>query len=139
MLAIEAPFGGGIGYVVPAGAPEMTGVLLLELGESLLLQEANATKQQRRILTQRRKGAKIFLWFSFAPLRLCARTVLYLFVILDCGSFILFLRQRFTGDTILTFYPLAQIDKLAPLRTEGTKRIIFPLYWLTAGWTFHES
>jgi hypothetical protein len=51
----------------------------------------------------------------------------------------LFLRQRFTGDAILTFYPLAQIDKLAPLRTEGTKRIIFPLDWLTAGWTFHES
>ena len=54
-------------------------------------------------------------------------------------TFILFLGQRFTGDAILTFNPLAQVDKLAPLRTEGTKRIIFPLDWLTAGWTFHES
>jgi hypothetical protein len=124
---------------VPGGAPEMTGVLLLELGGSLLLQPVIKISPQRKMLAQRRKGAKIFLWFSFALLRHCARAVLYLVVILNCGSFILFLRQRFTGDAILTFYPLAQIDKLAPLRTEGTKRIIFPLDWLTAGWTFHES
>ena len=50
-----------------------------------------------------------------------------------------FLGERFTGDAILTLNPLAEIDKLTPLSTEGTKRIIFPLDWLTAGWAFHES
>jgi hypothetical protein len=50
-----------------------------------------------------------------------------------------FLGQPFTGYAVLTLNPLAQIDKLAPLRTEGTKGIIFPLDLLTAGWTFHES
>jgi hypothetical protein len=49
-----------------------------------------------------------------------------------------FLGQRFTGYAVLTLNPLAQVDKLAPLRTEGTKKIIFPLDLLTAGWTFHE-
>jgi hypothetical protein len=86
---------------------------------------------------QRRKGAK--LWFSFAPWRLCGSTALDFFLILDRGSFILFLGQRFTRDAILTLDPLAEIDKLAPFRTEGTKGIIFPLDWLTAGWAFHES
>jgi hypothetical protein len=38
-----------------------------------------------------------------------------------------FLGERFTGHTIFTFNPLAEIDKLASLSTEGTKRIIFPL------------
>jgi len=33
-------------------------------------------------LAQRRKGAKVFLWFCFAPLRLCARTVLSVMVLL---------------------------------------------------------
>jgi hypothetical protein len=135
MLAIEAPFAGGIGYVVPAGAPEMTGVLLLELCGSLLLHADNRISPQRKMLMQRRRGAKIFLWFSFAPLRLCVRTNSDFFVLV----ILLLLRERFTGDAILTFYPLAEIDKLAPLRTEGTKRIIFPVDWLTAGWTFHES
>src|SRR6185295_6619291 len=101
----------------------MTGVLRLELDGSWLLHPASI-RLQRRILTQRRKGAKIFLCSSFAPLRLCAKTALYLSFILDCGSFILFLGQPFTGYAILTLNPLAQVDKLAPLRTEGTKRII---------------
>ena len=135
MLAIEAPFAGGIGKVVPGGAPEMTGVL--ELVVSVALQPVIKITPQRRMLPQRRKGAKIFL--SLAPLRLCGRTALDFFVILDRGSFILFLGERFTGNTILPFNPLAEIDKLAPFRTEGTKGIIFPLDWLTAGWAFHES
>lgn len=115
----------------------MTGVL--ELAVSLLLQAVIKIAPQRKKLAQRRKGAKIFLWSSFAPLRLCAKTALYLSIILDCGSFILFLGDLFTGDAVLTLNPLAQIDKLAPLRTEGTKGIIFPRDLLTAGWTFHES
>jgi len=49
----------------------------------------------------------------------------------------LFLGKRLTGDSIFTFNPPAKINKLTPLRTEGTKRIVFPLYRLTAGWTFH--
>src|SRR5215218_5691908 len=32
-----------------------------------------AMDSQEEFLPQRRKGAKVFLWFSFAPLRLCAR------------------------------------------------------------------
>jgi hypothetical protein len=59
-------------------------------------------------------------------------------IILDWVSFILFVGERFTRDAILTFNPPAKIDKLAPLRTEGTKRIVFPLGRLTAGWAFHE-
>jgi hypothetical protein len=84
---------------------------------------------------QGRKGAKEDQREFFAPLRLCVSTASGFSLLL----IFLFLRERFAGDTILTFNPLAQIDKLAPLRTEGTKRIIFPLDLLTAGWTFHES
>ena len=57
---------------------------------------------------------------------------------LYCGGLILFLGEWFTGDSIFTFNPPAEINKLAPLRTEGTKRIVFPLGRLTAGWAFHE-
>jgi len=87
------------------------------------------------MLPQKRKGAKENQIKIFASLRLCGNTVsaLSVFVIL------LFLRELFTGDAIFTLNPLAEIDKLAPLRTEGTKRIIFPIDWLTAGWAFHES
>src|ERR1051325_4450271 len=49
-----------------------------------------------------------------------------------------FLGERLAGDAGPTFNPLAEIDKLTPLRTEGTKRIIFPLDWFTAGWAIHE-
>src|SRR5215813_6684772 len=106
----------------------MTGVLVLDTGASLLLQPVSNRRLQRRSFTQSRKDAKIRLWFSFASLRLCVKTALTLvMVIVDCGAFVWFLRQRFTGHTILALYPLAQVDKLAPLRTEGTKRIIFPL------------
>ena len=114
------------------GGLEITGV---GLESSVLLQPANNSKLQRKVLPQRRKGAKVLLCFSFSPLRLCARTVLV--VILDRGSLILFLGERFAGDAILTLNPPAEIDELAPLRTEGTKRIIFPLGRLTAGWAFH--
>jgi hypothetical protein len=52
MFASEAVLPvGGIGYVVPAGGPEITGVLVLATGGSLLLQEASDTKQHRRITT----------------------------------------------------------------------------------------
>jgi len=51
----------------------------------------------------------------------------------------MFVGERFTGDSIFTFNPPAEIDELAPLRTEWTKRIVFPLDRLTAGWAIHES
>lgn len=57
---------------------------------------------------------------------------------LGCGWFILFLGKRLTGDAIFALDPAAQIDKLAPFGTEGTKGVVFPLDWLTAGWAFHE-
>ena len=40
---------------------------------------------------------------------------LFVEVILYCGRFGLFLGERFTGDSILTFNPPAEIDQLAPL------------------------
>jgi hypothetical protein len=48
-------------------------------------------------------------------------------VIMDCGTFVWILWERFARHTIFTFDPLAEVDELAPLRTEGTKGIIFPL------------
>ena len=51
----------------------------------------------------------------------------------------LFLRHPLTGHTVFTLNPTAEVDKLAAFRTEGAGRIVFPLDWLTAGWTLHES
>jgi hypothetical protein len=101
---------------------------VLDTGASLLLQPVNSNRLQRRSFTPRRKegrkGAK-----RIVSLRLCVKTAsdFLVMVILDCGAFVWFLGQRLTGDAILAFNPLAQVDKLAPFRTEGTKRIIFPL------------
>ena len=98
---------------MPAGAPEMTGVLLLVV--SLLLHPVRI-RPQRRMLPQRSTVSAFLVLVMF-----------------------LFLREPFTGNAILSLNPLAEIDKLAPFSTEGTKRIIFPLGWLTTGWAFHES
>jgi len=110
MLAIEAPFAGGIGKVVPAGGPEITGVfeLVVSVGLQPIRKQQNAKGSNR-----------------------------HLFVIVIMLHF--FLGERFAGHTILTFNPLAEIDKLTPLGTEGTKGIIFPFDWFTAGWAIHES
>jgi len=64
---------------------------------------------------------------------------MFLTLIVDRSSFSLFLRQWLTGHTILTLNPTAKVNKLTAFRTEGTERIVFPLDWLTAGWTLHES
>ena len=99
------------------GGADTTGVFVLV--ESLLWQELNKNKPQsaRKMIT-----------------------VLDVFVavILDWISLILFVGERFTGHSILTFNPPAEIDKLAAFRTEGTKRIVFPLGRLRAGWAFHD-
>src|SRR5690349_21561136 len=97
---------GGIGYVVPVGGLEMTGVRL-EFG-SLLLQALNNIRPQtntykKRFLTQRRNGAaeneELVLCVSVAPLRRCVKK-LFLALILTF-SFSLTLRHGLTGHTIL--------------------------------------
>ncbi len=128
----------------------MTGVLVLGVGGSLLLQAANATKQQRRITTllcdlcgpPRPLRKKNFFTQRPPELRRDRRgniSELFVSIVLDRGTFIWFLWKRLTGDAILAFDPLAEVDELAPLRTEGTKRIVFPLDLFTAGWALHES
>jgi hypothetical protein len=47
--------------------------------------------------------------------------------------------QRFARHSIFTLDPTAQVNELAPLRTEWTKGVVFPLGRFTAGWTLHES
>ena len=101
-----------MGNAVPGGE-EITGVLALLM--SLALQD---TRKTSVAAAQKNKNSDLFV---------------------DFGVFTLFLGERFTGDSILTFNPPAEINKLTPLRTEGTKRIVFPLDQLTAGWAFHES
>ena len=119
----------------------MTGVLVLETGKSWLLQPVKNSRLPSSNFPQSRKDAKEGKRENFASLRLFGKfaSALFVMVPLRCGAFVWLLRQRFTGHTILALNPLAQVDKLAPLRTEGTKRIVFPLDLLTAGWTFHES
>ena len=96
------------------GGAEITGVFVFG---SLLLQATEAIKVAA---TKKHKNSDLFVA-----------------VILDWVRFILFVGERFTGNAILTFNPPAKVYKLAPLRTEGTKRIVFPLGRLTARWAFH--
>lgn len=62
---------------------------------------------------------------------------LFLVLIINC-SLVRFLRHGLTGHTILAFNPATEVNKLTAFRTEGTERIVFPLDWLTTGWTLHE-
>ena len=105
-----------MGNVVLVGGAEITGVLVLAV--SLFVQ---ATSEIKVAATRKHKNSDLFFE-----------------VILYCGSFSLFLGEWFTGDSIFTFNPPAEIDQLAPFRTEGAKKIVFPLDRLTAGWAFHE-
>ena len=123
------------------GGPEMMTGVLFEFGVSPE-QEASVNKQQRRNrnfqlpIADCRFNAR-FTGFN-RHLAISNRQLL-LKLILDCTGFILLLGEWFTGDAILAFNPPAEVDKLAPLRTEGTKRIIFPLDRPTAGWAFHKA
>src|SRR5215213_4320819 len=116
----------------------MTGVLLLAPGGSLLLHEANDIKQQRRITTLlcvlcgslRSHALTSFFNAEIAKDRRGrSRNIseIFISIALDHSRFITFFGKRFAGDAILAFDPLAQIDELAPFRTEGTKRIVFPV------------
>ena len=98
----------------------MTGVLEL----SVLLQ-AKVTAHNSMVITLITRRENI----SILPLE----------IILDRRNFTLFLGKWFTGDSIIAFNPATEVDKLTPLRTEGTKGIFFPLDRRATGWTFHES
>jgi hypothetical protein len=109
-----------------------------------LLQAVNNIRPQthsiaRKLLPQRRNGAtEEPTSVSVAPLRRCG-SKFFLLVITDRCPLILFLRHGLAGHTILALDPFTEIYKWAAFRTEGTERIVFPLDWLTAGWTLHES
>lgn len=116
MLSSEVVVVGGIGYVVPEGGPEITGVLVLVLLRSLPLQEANNKQQSRRRL----------LSVLCVPLRPSASTALFngeiaevrrenisdllVDIMLDCRRFSLFVGEWLTGDAILAFNPPAQVN-----------------------------
>jgi len=96
--------------VVPVGGVVITGVGC----GSLLLHAASNIRPPRHAIT---------------------RNVFLALILFDP----LFLRHWLAGHTILTLNPTAKVQKLTAFRTEGTDRIVFPLDWLTAGWTLHES
>lgn len=98
------------------GGAEITGVFVFD---SVLLQATVAIKVAA---TKKHKNSVVLVDF-----------------ILDWISFILFVRERFTGYAVFTLNPPAKVDKLAALRTEGTEGVVFPLGRLAAGWAFHES
>ena len=100
--------------MVPVGGLEITGVFVVL---SLLLQAANNIRPQTHAI-----ASKFFL-----------------LVITDRCPLIRFLRHWLAGHTIFALDPFAEVYKLATFRTERTDRIVFPLDWLTAGWTLHES
>ena len=94
---------------------------------------------KKNLLPQRRSGATgTDLGSSVAPLRRCGGKF-FLLVITERCPLILFLWHGLTGHTIFALDPFAEIYKLAAFRTEGTDRIVFPIDWLTPGWTLHES
>ena len=99
--------------MVPVGGLEITGVFVVVL---FLLHAANNIRPQSNALVRK----------------------LFLALIIN-RSLILFLWHRLAGHTILALDPFAEVYKLTAFRTEGTDRIVFPLDWLTAGWTLHES
>jgi hypothetical protein len=123
------------------GGPEMMTGVLFKFDVSLL-QETSVNKQHRRNRNCQLPNTDCRFDSTFAAsnwqLAIGNRQSLLKFI-LDCIRFILLLGEWFTGDAILTFNPPAEVDELAPLRTEGTKRIIFPIGRLTAGWAFHKT
>ena len=127
----------------------MTGVLLLT-GASLLLHELKANRQHTRITPLlcalcgplHPSALTSFFNAEIAKDRRARRgniSELFVSIVLHCGRFNSLFGKLLAGDAILALYPLAQVDELAPFRTEGTKGIVFPLDRFTAGWALHES
>jgi hypothetical protein len=117
----DPPFNGGIGRLVLGGAL-LTGAFGPRLGGSILLQ---AVKPQIKIVT------RIICGFSVLNI--------FLQVVFARWWFVRITGQRFARHSIFAFDPTAQVNKLASLRTEWTKGVVFPLGRFTAGWTLHES
>ena len=101
--------------MVPVGGLEITGVFVFV---SFPLHAANSIKPQTHAI---------------------ARSKFFLLIIADGCPLIRFLWHWLAGHTIFALDPFAEVYELAAFRTEGTDRIVFPLDWLTAGWTLHES
>jgi hypothetical protein len=120
---------------VPGGGPEITGVSL-EFLMSLALQAERQQQKARNAIANFRFPNCVL--FKKSTIGNCQSEILFVRLI-DYSTFIMFAGERFTGDSIFTFNPPAEIDELAALRTEGTKRIVFPLDRPTARWAFHES
>jgi hypothetical protein len=121
----DPPFSGGIGKLVLGGALLTgaldPGVFGPELGGSMLLHAASAATAQS----------------SSATMRL--ETVLDIFLrIITNRGFVRIAWQRVARHSIFALDPTAQVNKLASLRTEWTKGVVFPLGRFTAGWTLHE-
>ena len=111
---------------------------------SLLLQppEKQQHKARSKIASFRLPVANFFILCSFVdffnkPAIGNWKSAILFVRLIDYSTFVMFAGERFTGDSIFTFNPPAEIDELAALRTEGTKRIVFPLDRPTAGWAIH--
>lgn len=114
MLASDVVLVGGMGYVVPVGGFEITGVLLELLVSVALHAVNNSAATRRRVFTQRRKGAaetqrtgSAFASF-FVSLRLCVKPVFLVLILFSC-TLILVLRHGLAGHTILALDPPAEI------------------------------
>jgi hypothetical protein len=95
------------------------------LGGSMLLHAASvATPQSKSAIT---------------PHDTVRETVLDIFLRIITRRFVRVAWQRFARHPVFALDPTAQVNKLASLRTEWTKGIVFPLGRFTAGWTLHES
>ena len=124
----DPPFNGGIGRLVFGGAlvsgafgPGGFGPAVG--GSRLLHAVSEATTQSKSAITPhdtvRDRVLDIFL--QFITTRRLVRIA----------------GQRFARHSILTLDPTAQVNKLASLRTEWTKGVVFPLGRFTAGWALH--
>jgi hypothetical protein len=123
---------------VPGGGPEITGVSLEFLMSVALQADRRQQQQKRSTIANFRFPIANFILFKKSAIGNRQSEILFISLI-DYSTFVMFVGERFTGDSIFTFNPPAEIDELAALRTEGTKRIVFPVDRPTAGWAFHES
>ena len=126
---------------MPVGGPEITGVSLEFLMSSALQPAKRQQDKKSRAIANFRLPIADFkhrlLFFNWQSAIGNRKSDILFLRFIYYSTFVLSLGERFTGDAIFTFNPPAEVDELAALRTEGTKRIVFPLDRLTAGWAFH--
>ena len=99
MLSMDFPFNGGIGKAV-CGGFDITGAFEL-LTRSLLLHAQMSVRTRAAIVSETERIDRRLL----IDISVCVVTRL--------GFFHMFFWQRFTRNTIFTFYPTSQIDELA--------------------------